>query len=163
MTNPDFAGGAESEEIAMQTMTAPPMETAKTTDKLGIVMFSGTADKFIPLGVLAQAAAALGTEVDIFVTGFALLAFTKERHELPFPTEFSGMAPALGHGMEATHVAPWDVMLRQAKEMGAKVHVCSMMSGVMGLKLEDYGDLVDDMVGAATFLQHAAGGQTMFI
>lgn len=147
----------------MQTMTAPPEELAKTTDKLGIVMFSGTAENFIPLGVMAQAAAALGTEVEIFVTGFALLAFTKEPHELPFSSEFSGMAPALGHGMEAAHVASWDVMLRQAKEMGAKVHACSMMSGVMGLKLEDYGDLVDDMVGAATFLQHSAGGQVLFI
>ena len=27
-----------------------------TTGKLSIIMFSGTADKFIPLGVLAQAA-----------------------------------------------------------------------------------------------------------
>ena len=41
-------------------------------------------------------------------------------------------------------------MLRQAKELGAKVYTCSMMSGVMGLKKEDFNDLVDDVVGAAT-------------
>lgn len=134
-----------------------------TTNKLSIVMFSGTADKFIPLGVLTQAAAAMGMEVHVFITGFALRAFTKDHHELPFPAEFADMAPALSQGLEANHVASWDAMLRQAKEMGAKVHACSMMSGVMGLTLEDFNDLVDDMVGAATFVQVAEHGETFFI
>lgn len=132
-------------------------------NKLSIMMFSGTADKFIPLGVLAQAGAAMGMEVHVFVTGFALQAFTKEPHELPFPAEFTGMAPAVAHGMEAAHVESWDTMLRQAKQLGAKVHACSLMSSVMGLGAGDFGDLVDDIVGAATFVQDAEGGETFFI
>jgi peroxiredoxin family protein len=141
-----------------------PVETGPLTkDKLSIIMFSGTADKFIPLGVLAQAATAMGTEVDIFVTGFALLGFTKQHHELPFPAEFTAMAPNLAQGMEANRVAPWDTMLRQAKELGATIHACSMMSGVMGLTQSDYSDLIDDIVGAASFLQASDGGQTLFI
>lgn len=138
-------------------------ESPTTTSKLSIVMFSGTADKFIPLGVLAQAAAAMGSEVNIFVTGFALHGFTKEHHDLPFPTEFAAMAPALAQGMEAHHVPSWDTMLRQAKELGAKVYACSMMSEVMGLTRDDFGDLVDDVVGAATFVQLAEHGETLFI
>ncbi|HVI83964.1 MAG TPA: DsrE/DsrF/DrsH-like family protein [bacterium] len=134
-----------------------------TTGKLSIIMFSGTADKFIPLGVLAQAAAAMEIPVNIFVTGFALLGFTKQLHDLPFPAEFAGMAPALAQGMKASRVQPWDAMLRQAKELGAKVYACSMMADVMGLKLRDFNDLVDDIVGAAAFLGMAEGGQTLFI
>jgi peroxiredoxin family protein len=134
-----------------------------TKDKLSMILFSGTVDKFIALGVLAQVATALGTEVDIFVSGLALLGFTKEHHELPFPEEFAGMAAGMMQGMVAGHVAPWDTMLRQAKEMGAKVHACSMMSGVMGLQLQDYNDLVDDVVGAASFLTESADGRTLFI
>jgi peroxiredoxin family protein len=132
-------------------------------NKVSIIMFSGTADKFIPLGVLAQAGAAMGMEVGVFVTGFALHAFTKERHELPFPAEFAPLAPVVAQGMDAAHVAPWEAMLRQAKELGAKVHACSMMSEVMGLGAEDFNELVDDVVGAATFLQAAVGGETFFI
>jgi peroxiredoxin family protein len=124
-------------------------------NKVSIIMFSGTADKFIPLGVLAQAGAAMGMEVGVFVTGFALHAFTKERHELPFPAEFAPLAPVVAQGMDAAHVAPW--------ELGAKVHACSMMSEVMGLGAEDFNELVDDVVGAATFLQAAVGGETFFI
>jgi peroxiredoxin family protein len=136
---------------------------AVATGKLSIIMFSGTADKFIPLGVISQAAAAMGIEVNVFVTGFALRGFTKKHEELPFPAEFAAMAPALAKGLQASRVAPWDAMLRQAKELGAKVYACSMMAGVMGLAKADFNDLVDDVVGAATFLQAAENGQTLFI
>jgi len=54
-------------------------------------------------------------------------------------------------------------MLRQAKEMGARVYACSMMASVMGLAKADFNDLVDDIVGAAAFLQMAENGQTLFI
>jgi peroxiredoxin family protein len=139
-------------------------ETGKAvTGKVSIIMFSGTADKFIPLGVISQAAAALGMEVNIFVTGFALRGFTKQHQELPFPAEFAEMAPALAQGLQASHVASWDAMLREAKELGAKVYACSMMASVMGLAKEDFNDLVDDVVGAATFLNMAENGQTLFI
>lgn len=150
----------------MAMKTAPEIEGLTTRplgNKLSIVMFSGTADKFIPLGVLAQAGAAMGMEVQIFVTGFALQGFTKEHHELPFPAEFAGMAPAVAQGMQAAHVDSWDTMLRQAKELGAKIHACSLMCEVMGLRQEDFGDLVDDVVGAATFVHEAEGGETFFI
>jgi len=133
------------------------------TGRISIIMFSGTVDKFIPMGVVAQAAAAIGMEVNVFVTGFALLGFTKQPHELPFPAEFARMAPALARGMKASRVQPWDAMLRQAKEFGAKVYACSMMTEVMGLKQADFNDLVDDVVGAAAFLGMADGGQTLFI
>jgi len=133
------------------------------TGKLSIIMFSGTADRFIPFGVLAQAAAAMEMEVNVFVTGFALLGFTKQPHDLPFPAEFASMAPALAQGMKAAHVGQWDAMLRQAKELGAKVYACSMMADVMGLKKADFNDLIDDVVGAATFLEAVEGGQTLFI
>ncbi len=139
------------------------VESKETTSKFSIVMYSGTADKFIPLGVMSQAAAAMGMEVNIFITGFALPAFTKNPPELPFPTEFAAMAPMLMQGMMAHNVAPWDVMLRQAKEMGAKIYACSMMSEVMGLKREDFNDLVDDVVGAASFVLMSEHGETFFI
>ncbi len=132
-------------------------------EKFSVIMFSGTADKFIPLGVLTQAAAAMEMEVSVFVTGFALGAFAKKHMEPPFPAEFAAMAPALAKGLKAAKVPSWEEMLRQAKDLGAKVYACSMMSEVMGLKKSDFSDLVDDVVGAATFLEKAENGQTIFI
>ena len=147
-----------------QPTPAPtPAPERPTTGKVSILMFSGTADKFIPLGILSQAAAALGMEVDVFVTGFALHGFTKEHHDLPFPAEFVAMAPALAQGMEAKHIESWDTMLRKAKELGAKVYACSAMCEIMGLTKADFNDLVDDVVGAATFLEMAEHGETFFV
>lgn len=147
---------------SVATTNTSPMKDEQTS-KVSIIMYSGTADRFIPLAVIAQAASAMDMNVNIFVTGFALRAFTNKRQDLPFPAEFAAMAPDLAAGMQAAHVASWDAMLRQAKQLGAKVYACSMMAGVMGLRREDFNDLVDDVVGAASFLQEAEGGQTLFI
>lgn len=134
-----------------------------TAGKVSIILFSGTADKFIAVGVLAQGGAAMGMQVHVFVTGFALLGFTRVHHDLPFPSEFASMAPEIAKGLAASNVPSWDTMLHQAKELGGRISACSMMSGVMGLTKDDYGDLIDDVVGVATFLDTAEGGQTYFI
>ena len=106
-------------ETAAQPVTGTET-TKQASDKLSIMMFSGTADKFIPLGVLAAGRRRpWGCEVNIFVTGFALLRFTKEHHDLPFPAEFAAMAPALVKGMRGEpNVASWDTMLRQGQGAG---------------------------------------------
>ncbi|MCG2896880.1 MAG: DsrE/DsrF/DrsH-like family protein [Acidilobus sp.] len=132
--------------------------------KLSIIVFSGTEDKFIPVGVISQAAAALGFEVRIFVTGWAMLRFLKKAAQPTWPKEFESMVPALMNGMKSINAPSWVDMIKQAKAMGAKVYVCSMMAQVMGLKKEDFDpELVDDIVGVTTFLQEAEGGQVLFI
>ena len=137
------------------------MENEKS--KLSIIMFSGTADKFLPLAILSQAAAAMGFEVNIFVTGWALLGFTKNGNELQFPSEFKEMAPKLMDGLQKMNIKPWQEMLKEAKEMGAKIYACSTMAGAIGIEKKDLNELVDDIVGAATFLNISEGGETLFI
>ncbi|MEM0106848.1 MAG: DsrE/DsrF/DrsH-like family protein [Candidatus Micrarchaeaceae archaeon] len=132
-------------------------------EKFSIIAFSGTADKLIPLGVLSQAAAAMGYEVKIFVTGWALMYFTKAPMQAPFPTEFAGFATKLQEGMLKTKTPGWLDMVKEAKGMGAKIYACSMMASVMGIEKGQFSDLIDDIVGAATFIQEAQGGQVVFI
>ncbi len=132
--------------------------------KFSIIMFGGTADKFIPLGVITDAAAAMGYNVSIFVTGFALMGFTKEKHDIPFPKEFESMAPMLAQGMKATNTKSWYEMLSEAKETGnVKIYACSLMASMFNLKKEDFDPIIDDIVGAASFLQMSEGGQVIFI
>ncbi len=132
--------------------------------KLSIIVFSGTEDRLIPLGVIAQGAAAMGFDVRVFVTGWALLRFLRRPAQPTWPKEFEHMVPALAKGLESVNAPSWVEMLRQARSMGAKVYACSMMAQVMGIKKEDFDpSLVDDVVGVATFLQEAEGGQVLFI
>ncbi len=132
--------------------------------KLSIIAFDGTIDKFIPLGVLTSAAAALGYEVNIFVTGFAILGFMKDKQELPFPEEFKSMAPALQEGLKKTNTKSWCDMIKEAKEIGnVKIYVCSLMASVFNINKDNLDDIVDDIVGATKFLADSEGGQVLFI
>ncbi|MGC9112446.1 DsrE/DsrF/DrsH-like family protein [Acidilobus sp.] len=132
--------------------------------KLSIIVFSGTEDKLIPLGVVSQGAAALGYEVRVFVTGWAMLRFLRKPAQPTWPKEFEAMVPQLAKGMQMNNVPSWLDMLKEAKNLGAKIYACSMMAQVMGLKKEDFDpSLIDDVVGVATFLQEAEGGQVIFI
>jgi len=134
------------------------------TKGLAIVMFSGEAEKFIPLAVLTQTAANLGVPVKIFVTGYALAYFTKNKPEPRFTKEFEDMAPKLLEGMQRMQLPSWYDIIKEAKETGdVKIYACSLMAEVMGVKKEDLDPIVDDMVGAAFFMTETAEYQVIFI
>ena len=131
---------------------------------LAIIMFSGQAENFIPLAVLTQTAANMGVPVRIFVTGFALPYFTKNKPEPRFSKEFEDMVPKLMEGVKKLNMPNWDEIIKEAKEIGdVKVYVCSLMSEALGLKKEDMDPIVDDIVGAAYFMGESEGYQVIFI
>jgi len=131
---------------------------------LAIIMFSGEAEKFIPLGVLAQTAANLGVPVRVFVTGWALPYFTRQKPEPRFSKEFEDMVPKLLEGLKRLGAPSWYEMLRDAKEVGdVKVYVCSLMAEAAGVRKDDLDPIVDDVVGATTFMTMTSGYQVIFI
>ena len=131
---------------------------------LAIIMFSGQAEKFIPLAVLTQTAANLGVPVRIFVTGFALPYFTKNKPEPRFSKEFEDMVPAILEGMKRMNMPSWYEIISEAKKTGdVKVYVCSLMAEVAGVKKEDLDPIVDDVVGATFFMTETEGYQVIFI
>jgi len=131
---------------------------------LAIIMFSGQAEKFIPLAVLTQTAANLGIPVRIFVTGFALPYFTKNKPDARFSKEFEDMVPKLMEGMKRLNMPTWYDIIKEAKESGdVKIYVCSLMGEVMGLKKEDLDPIVDDYVGATYFMSNIEGYEVIFI
>lgn len=134
---------------------------------LSIIMFSGTADKFIPLGVLTQTAANLGVPVSIFVTGWALMGFLKDgqKNVNRMPTEFTDLVPMLEKGMQDIKAPSWYEMLKTAKEIGnVKIYACSLMTEIYKIKSKEQLDtIVDDIVGATSFMQRSGGNQIIFI
>ena len=134
------------------------------TRGLAIILFSGEAEKFIPVGVLSQTAANLGMPVRIFVTGFAIPYFTKNKPEPRFNKTFEDMVPVLMESMKKMNMPSWYEMLKEAKEAGdVKVYVCSMMAEVLGVRKEDLDPIVDDMVGATYFMSNLEGYEVIFI
>ncbi len=134
------------------------------TKGLGIIMYSGQAENFIPLGVLAQTAANLGIPVRIFVTGFATLYFLKNKPEPRFSKEFEDFVPKIHEGMKKINAPSWYEMLKEAKETGdVKIYICSLMANVIGITKDDADPIVDDLVGATYFFQETEDYEIIFI
>ncbi len=133
--------------------------------KLSIIMFSGTPDKLMPVGVLASTAAALGYEVEIFATFWGLMALKKDAPQIPVSQDYGPMGEMLMKIMEEKKMPSWLDLLRQAKEMGnVKVYACAQTFDLLGLKKEDLVDVVDDVIGAMEYLERSKDADiTLFI
>ncbi|MCK4443809.1 MAG: DsrE/DsrF/DrsH-like family protein, partial [Thermoplasmata archaeon] len=59
----------------------------------------------------------------------------------------------------------WLETLKTAKELGnVKVNICANTADLMDLKLEDFEDIVDDIVGVGEYVNNAKDAKiTLFI
>jgi peroxiredoxin family protein len=67
--------------------------------------------------------------------------------------------------MQAKNVPHWLDTIRAAREIGnVKVYACSMTMELFGMQKEDLEDVVDDVIGVATFIDKAKDADiSMFI
>ncbi len=164
-----------------QAQTVREVEAERTGGKISIILSKGTLDMVYPAFFIATTAAAMGMEVHMFFTFWGLDAVRRDKVERlklsPIGNPSLGMPNILGvlPGMTALvtrmmskRMAEKQVprlydLIKQAKELGVKLHACSTTMAVMGLKESDLIPEVDDVVGATTFLQLSEGGQVLFI
>jgi len=134
--------------------------------ELSIIVFSGTIDKLMPVGILASGAAASGYEVNLFFTFWGLNSITKKSLEQmqPIDKNYEQFGSVMMQRMQEMKFPSWVQLIQQAKEVGeVKVIACSTTMEFFGIKKEDLADFVDDVAGVATFLDRAEGGITLFI
>lgn len=134
--------------------------------KLSIIVFSGTVDKLMPVGILASGAAASGYEVNLFFTFWGLNAISKRgmSAQPQIDKNYEQMGPMMMQRMREMKFPMWHQLVKEAKDVGeVKVFACSTTMEFFGLKREDLADFVDDVVGVASFLDRAEGGITLFI
>lgn len=137
------------------------------TEKLSMIVFSGTVDKLYPVGILASGAVAMGMDVEIFITFWGLNAFRKDqiKQNMKISKDFEEMGEAMMKMMQAKNVPSWYDILKQAKSVGnVKIHACSMTMDLMGMTKEHLDDIVDDVVGVGSFIDIAKDSKiTLFI
>lgn len=136
-------------------------------DKMAIVLFSGTVDKLMAAATLATGGAAMGLEVDIFLTFWGLQAFRQDqlRSNMRFSADFAEFAEPAMQAMQAKNVPHWADVLAQAKEVG-DVHVlaCGLTMDLFGWKLSDLDPMVEDITGVASFVELASNSKvSLFI
>lgn len=127
-------------------------------DKMSIIVFSGTVDKLMAAATLATGGAAMGLDVDLFVTFWGLHAFRKDqvRTNMRLSADFADFAEPMMQAMQEKHVPHWMDVLTQAKEIGeVRVRACSQTMELFGWKLDDLDPIVEDITGVAVFVDEA--------
>jgi len=153
----------------------------KQISKVSIVLSKGTLDMVYPAFMIATTAAAMGMEVNMFFTFWGMNVISRKHIDslklspvgnpaLPLPN-IIGVLPgmtAMVTNMIKKKISRVKLpsiaeLIKNAKESGVKLYACSTTMDVMGVRKEDLIPEVDDIVGAATFLQLSEGGQILFI
>ena len=125
--------------------------------KMAIIVHSGTMDKLYPVFMLASAGGAMDVDAHLFFTFWGLDALKKsglDNAKLPGVMRI-GTGMMKGRIKDA-NVPTLPVLLDLCKEMGTiKIYACSTTMELMKVKEEELIPEVDDIVGAAAFLDIA--------
>jgi peroxiredoxin family protein len=136
-------------------------------DRMSIIVFSGTVDKLMAASILATGGAAMGLEVELFLTTWGLEAFRKGHYKTnrKVSKDFEAYGPVMMEQMMAKKVPSWMENLMGAKEIGnVTIYACSMTMELFDMKLSDLEPIVDEVTGVATFVERAKEGKiTLFI
>jgi peroxiredoxin family protein len=137
------------------------------SERMSLVVFSGTVDKLIAAATLATGGAMMGMEVELFLTFWGLEAMKKGAQQQPprISAEYADYAPVMLELMQAKNVPHWLDTLRAAREVGeVKIYACSATMELFGYTLVDLEDVVDEVTGVATFVERARAAKiSMFI
>ena len=134
--------------------------------KLAIIAHGGTIDRLYPVFILASAAAAMDMETHVYFTFWGLTMLRKgamEKAELP--TMYKHLEEQLKKKLGAMkYPTPYE-MLKRLKATGMlKIYACSPTMEMFGLKKEDLIPEVDEIAGAAAFLDIASDADvTLFV
>jgi len=139
--------------------TPPP-----AANRLAIVLFSGTIDKLMSASIMATGAAAMGMDVEIFLTNWGAMAFRRGDHlsNTRVSADYTDYRGTLLEQMAAKRVTSWMENLEGAKEIG-NVHItaCSHTMTLFDLQLADLEPIVDEVIGVAAFIERARDSAMM--
>ncbi|MBT3278495.1 MAG: FAD-dependent oxidoreductase [Phycisphaerales bacterium] len=181
------AGGGVYEAVLRKGGAATPeLAGGVSTKEKTIVVFSNDFDKVMAAFIIANGAAAMGSQVTLFFTFWGLNVLRKDdkvrvkktfverlfgwmmprgAKKLPLSKmNFAGMGKAMMLGiMKKKNVATLDALIGSAKGSGIKLVACAMSMDVMGIKEEELIDGVE-IGGVAMYLDAAErGSMNLFI
>ena len=167
-------------------MATTEIKLDPSTKKLSLIGFSGDFDKLVAVFTLATGAAAVGYEVNVFFTFWGLDAIKIKQGRSPVGKgflpkvfgffmgglksapvsrlNFGGISPKIfRHLMRKNNVATLEELVEAAKVLGINFYACEMAMHILSIQKSDLIPEVKDVLGVATFLKIADGGQTLFI
>lgn len=132
--------------------------------KLCIVVANDTLENAMMSLMIASTAGAMGIETHIFYTFWGLNLLKKNglhKAKLGKMPLFTGM---MKKRMKEKNIPEPEELMKAAVATGkVHLHACSTTAELMGIKKEDMIPEVEDIIGAATFLELARDAQIIFL
>ncbi len=126
------------------------------TNRLSLLCVSATREKIQMAAMVAATAAAVGSEVIVFLSMNALGYFVQGDSRAP-PAEGD-----IGRLMAEKNVPPFRHLFEQAKDLGgARLYACSMALDVLGIGEDRLQPWIDGPMGLTRFLSDASGGDIL--
>ena len=161
--------------ISELTDRVSAIEKSAGNDRLAIGVMQGDLDSMIASFIIALGAVAYDIQVDMFFTFWAIAALRdpnksakksfmdrmfglmlpRSSRALPLSKmQMAGIGPKMIRGvMKQRGVKSLEELIKEAGELGVRIHICEMSMNVMGFKEQemiDYPNL--DYVGVGTFI-----------
>lgn len=146
----------------MATQMARAREAAEHPPrKMALLAHSGTYDHLYQAVALAASGAAMGFEVHIFLSFWALRRLVKgDEDEVDVPAYAGAHRDQLERGRKEARIPPLRKMLEDAKAVGPVwVYACSTSLKMFGLTEADARKVADQVIGTAAFLDRAQGAE----
>lgn len=148
------------------------------SDKMALVVFSGDLDRALAAFILATTGASMGMEVKMFFTFWGLNIIKKNEGSIKSKGFMRKMLNMINRGgskrltlskynmmgmgtwmmkqlMKDVNMPSIDEFIKMAHEMGVKMYPCSTSCGVMGVPEAAFRPEVEEIAGAAFFLNEA--------
>jgi peroxiredoxin family protein len=166
----------EQQQLQDLAARVEALEKSSGADRLALGVMSGNLDTTIAAFIIALGATAYDMEVDMFFTFWATAALRDPKkaprkgfldrmfgwmlprgsRALPLSKmQMAGIGPKMIRGvMKQRGVKSLEELMKDAAELGVRIHVCEMSMGVMGLKAEEMIDYPGiDYVGVGSFIK----------
>jgi len=124
------------------------------SNRISIVVLSGSRERLQMAGMIASVGAVSGNEVCVFLSMNALRYFRRGAAEAPPPEG------PFGKLLEEKKAPGFKQLFQSAAELGdAMIHPCSMAVDVLGVEREELESWLGEPLGLTKFLSDAHGGQ----
>jgi peroxiredoxin family protein len=134
--------------------------------KLAMIVESGTLDKLYCAFILGSTATSMGWETHFYFTFWGLQAIVKGAMEKAgVPVDYKQMEKPMRENLKRMkYPTPYELLKRMKSSGLLKIYACTPTMEMFGIKKEDLIPEVDELAGAATFLNVAADADvTLFV
>jgi peroxiredoxin family protein len=138
------------------------MKEERKMKKLAIVVQGGTIDKLYCAFILASTAVAIDMEAHLYFTFWGLQMLVKGAMEKAgLPATYKHLEGTMRENLkEMNYPTPYEMLKRLKQSDLFKMYACSPTMKMFGVKREDLIPEVEEVIGAATFLEIAADADT---